>query len=218
VRPFAIEFRQIAGRKELMQPADGEVTRLLAELRSNPGAASELIPLVYDHLHRLAESYMRRERPDHTLQATLLADEACLRLLSRPGVDCQNQAQLFCMAANVMRQILVDHARARQTAKRGGKLQKLSLDSSLEFPPERSKMLIQLDDALKSLERIDRQQAQIVELRFFGGLTEEETAKVLGISPRTVRRDWRVARSWLYGELSSEERKSERPQRGENDA
>jgi RNA polymerase sigma-70 factor (ECF subfamily) len=218
VRPFAIEFRQIAGRKELMQPADGEVTRLLAELRSNPGAASELIPLVYDHLHRLAESYMRRERPDHTLQATLLADEACLRLLSRPGVDCQNQAQLFCMAANVMRQILVDHARARQTAKRGGKLQKLSLDSSLEFPPERSKMLIQLDDALKSLERIDRQQAQIVELRFFGGLTEEETAKVLGISPRTVRRDWRVARSWLYGELSSEERKSERPPRGENDA
>lgn len=192
-----------------MQPANGEVTRLLAELRSNPGAASELIPLVYDRLHRLAASYTRRERPDHTLQATLLADEACLRLLSQPGVDCQNQAQLFCMAANVMREILVDHARARQTEKRGGKLQKLPLDSSLVFSPERSRELIQLDDALESLQRVDRQQAQIVELRFFGGLTEDETAEVLGISARTVRRDWRVARAWLSAELGAEAGKEE---------
>ena len=182
----------------------GEVTRLLAEISGGDREAeSRLIPLVYDHLHRLAASYMRRERPDHTLQATLLADEACLRVLSQPGVDCQNRAQLFCIAANVMRRILVDHARARQTEKRGGKLQKLPLDSGLEFSPERSRMLIQLDDALQALQRVDRQQARIVELRFFGGLTEEETAEALGISPRTVRRDWRVARAWLYAELGA---------------
>ena len=194
-----------------MEPPAGEVTRLLEQLRSNPEAASELIPLVYDHLHRLAASYMRRERPDHTLQATLLADEACLRLLAQPGLDCENEAQFLCAAANVMRQILVDHARARQAEKRGGKVKKLTLPSCLEFLPQRPRELIELDDALKSLEQVDPQQAQIVRLRFFGGLTEEETAKVLDISPRTVRRDWRVARAWLYAALAGEAGGQARP-------
>jgi RNA polymerase sigma factor (TIGR02999 family) len=183
------------------------VTRLLVELRSgNPEAEAKLIPMVHERLHRLAASYMRRERPDHTLQATALVNEAYLRLVSQKGTGWQDRAHFFGIAARLMRRILVDHARARQAGKRGGRVEKLSLDEALDFSPARSRELIELDDALESLGRLDPQQARVVELRFFGGLTVEETAEVLGISPRTVKRDWRVARAWLHGELSGSKR------------
>jgi RNA polymerase sigma-70 factor, ECF subfamily len=185
-----------------MQPAAGEVTRLLVELRSgNPEAEAKLIPLVHQHLHRLAARYMRRERPDHTLQATALVNEAYLRLVSQEGTDWRDRVHFFGVASRLMRQILVEHARARQAGKRGGKVEKLPLDQALEVSPARSRELIELDDALESLGRLDPQQVRVVELRFFGGLTVEETAEVLGISPRTVKRDWRVARLWLHREL-----------------
>ncbi len=187
-----------------MEPSTGEITRLLVELRSgNREAEVKLVPLVYSHLHRLAAHYMRHERPDHTLQATALVNEAYLRLVSQEETGWQDRAHFFGVAARVMRQILVDHARARQAGKRGGPAEKLPLDEALELSPARSRELVALDDALESLGQIDPQQARVVELRFFGGLTVEETAEVLGISPRTVKRDWRVARAWLHGELSA---------------
>jgi RNA polymerase sigma factor (TIGR02999 family) len=186
-----------------MEPSAGEVTRLLVELRSgNPEARDKLIPLVYTQLHRLAARYMRRERPDHTLQPTALVNEAYLRLVSQKVASWKDRAHFFGIAARLMRQILVDHARVRREEKRGGKAEKLPLDQALEFSPARSRELTELDDALKSLERVDPQQARVVELRFFGGLTVEETAEELGISPRTVKRDWGVARAWLHGEIS----------------
>ena len=192
-----------------MTPASGDVTHLLTEIRSgSPEARDKLIPLVYEHLRRLAASYMRRERPDHTLQATALVNEAYLRLVSQKRISWQDRAHFFAIAARLMREILVEHARAHQTEKRGGKLEKLPLDQSLEFSPAKSRELIDLDDALESLARLDPQQARVVELRFFGGLTEEETAEVLGISSRTVKRDWVTARAWLHGELSVRKKSS----------
>ena len=186
-----------------MQTPGGEVTRLLAELRGgNPEAEAKLIPLVYSHLRRLAAHQMRRERPNHTLQPTALVHEAYLRLVSQKATGAEDRAKFFCVAANLMRHILVEHARARQAEKRGGQVGKVSLDQALEFSPSKSRELIELDDALESLARLDPQEARVVELRFFGGLTVEETAEVLGISPRTVKRDWRVARAWLHGKLS----------------
>ena len=197
-----VEFRQPLTGKVYMQPEAGEVTRLLVELRNgSPEAEAKLIPLVYNHLHRLAARYMRDERHDHTLQATALVNEAYLRLVPQEGTGWQDRAHFFAVAARLMRQILVEHARARQAAKRGGAVEKLSLDEALELSPARSRKLIELDHALESLGRLDPQQARVVELRFFGGLTVEETAEVLGISPRTVKRDWRVARLWLHREL-----------------
>jgi RNA polymerase sigma-70 factor (ECF subfamily) len=185
-----------------LQPADGEVTSLLAELRNgNPEAQAKLIPLVYKHLHRLASAYMRRERPEHTLQATALVHEAYLRLVSQGETDWRDRAHFFGVTARLMRQILVEHARARQAGKRGGAIERLPLEQALEFTPARSRELIELDSALESLEEIDPRQARVVELRFFGGLTVEETAEVLGIAPRTVKRDWSVARAWLHGEI-----------------
>ena len=186
-----------------MEPSSGEVTRLLGELRrGRPDAEAELLPLVYEHLHRLAAHYVRQERPDHTLQATALMNEAYLRLVSQENTDWQDRAHFFGIAARLMRQILVDHARGHQAGKRGGLAEKLPLDELRELSPTKSREMVQLDDALCSLEELDPQQARIVELRFFGGLTVEETAEVLGISPRTVKREWSVARAWLHGELS----------------
>jgi RNA polymerase sigma factor (TIGR02999 family) len=191
-----------------MQPSPGEVTQLLVALRKgSPEAQAKLIPLVYQQLHRLAASYMKRERADHTLQATALVNEAYLRLVDQEVTDWHDRAHFFGVAARLMRQILVDHARGHQAEKRGGMAEKLPLEKALEFSPARSRELVQLDDALGSLEQFDPQQARVVELRFFGGLTVEETAEVLGISPRTVKRDWSVARAWLHGELSREEAK-----------
>ncbi len=187
-----------------MEPASGEVTRLLAEFSNgNPEAEAKLMPLVYNHLHRLAASYMRGERPDHTLQPTGLVNEAYLRLASQGATKWRDRTHFFGIAARLMRQILVEHARARHAEKRGGTAQMVvSLDKGLDVSSARSGEVLQLDDALQCLERLDPQQARIVELRFFGGLTVEETAEVLGISPRTVKRDWAVARAWLHGELS----------------
>jgi RNA polymerase sigma-70 factor, ECF subfamily len=191
-----------------VEPACGEVTRLLAQISNgNAEAEAKLIPLVYDHLHRLAASYMKGERSDHTLQATGLVNEAYLRLVSQETTEWRDRTHFFGIAARLMRQILVEHARARHAAKRGGTDQMLvSLEKDLDVSSARSRELLQLDDALQCLERLDPQQARVVELRFFGGLTVEETAEVLGISPRTVKRDWAVARAWLHGELCHSER------------
>jgi len=182
----------------------GEVTALLVELRKgSPEAEAKLAPLVYKQLHRLAAHYMRRERPDHTLQPTALVNEAYLKLISQEETRWQDRAHFFGIAARLMRQVLVDHARTRQAGKRGGLVEKIPLEEVFEFSPERSRELIELDDALRGLERLDVQQSRIIELRFFAGLTVEETAEVLGISERTVKRDWSVARAWLHGELSA---------------
>jgi RNA polymerase sigma factor (TIGR02999 family) len=180
-----------------------EVTRLLIAWRNgDQHAFEELLPLVYDELRRLAGRYLRHERPGHTLQSTALVHEAYLRLVDQKSVQWQNRAHFFGVAAQMIRRILVDHARSHQTAKRGGGAAKLSLDEALATPEQRDLDLVSLDDALTGLTRIDEQQARIVELRFFGGLSIEETAEVLTISPATVKRDWVIAKSWLYREMA----------------
>jgi RNA polymerase sigma factor (TIGR02999 family) len=186
-----------------MDPAPGEITQLLIQVtQGNQEAESRLIPLVYGELRRLARRYMRNERPDHTLQATALVHEAYLRLAGQKDISWQNRAHFFGVAANVMRRILVDHARAKLAKKRGGSDQKVSLDEAILVHPESPQQFLALDEALKELAKRDPRQSRIVELRFFGGLSEEEAAEVLGISVRTVKRDWNVARAWLYKELS----------------
>jgi len=181
----------------------GEVTNLLIELKNgNRDAESRLMPLVYGELRRLAGLYMRGERPGHTLQATALVHEAYLRLVGYEDVDWQNRAHFFGVAANLMRRILVDHARAKQAKKRGGGDQKVSLDQAVLVRPEAPEQFLALDEALERLAKRDPRQARIVELRYFGGLSEEETAEVLEISVRTVKRDWSVARAWLYQQLN----------------
>ena len=164
-------------------------------------AASKLVPLVYDELRRLAGRYMRRERADHTLQATALVHEAYLKLVQHQSVDWQNRAHFFGIAAQVMRHILVDHARGHGREKRGAGQQFVSLEEALVFSPEKSVELLKLDESLQRLTKLDPRQGRIVELRFFGGLTVEETAHVLGISPKTVKREWSVAKAWLHGDL-----------------
>ncbi len=179
---------------------------MLAELRSgNKEALTKLIPLVYDELHRLAEHYMRNERVGHTLQPTALINEAYMRLASAEKADWQHRAHFVAVAAGTMRRVLIDHARKRKAAKRGGEQAALPLEDNLEFlSEERPEELIALDEALTRLQELDPRQSQVVELRFFGGLTVEETAEVLGISPKTVKRDWAVARAWLHGEMSKD--------------
>ena len=185
-----------------MDSSPGGVTELLVELRAgNPDAEAKLIPLVYEQLHRLAGHYMRHERPEHTLQPTALVNEAYLRLVAQRKVEWENRAHFIGVAARLMRQILVEHARAHQAEKRGALVQKISLDEDLEFSPEGPKELVALDDALERLHKLSPRQSRVVELRFFGGLSVEETAEVLGTSLRTVKRDWNVARAWLHGEL-----------------
>ena len=186
-----------------MQPSAAEVTGLLLELKTgNPEVGNKLVSLVYRDLHRLAVSCMRRERSEHTLQATALVNEAYLRLVAQKKTEWKGRAHFFGIAARLMRQILVEHARARHAVKRGGALAKLPLDEGLELSAAKARELLLLDEALESLARLDPQQARVVELRFFGGRTVEETAEALSISPRTVKRDWAVARAWLHGELS----------------
>jgi len=179
-----------------------EVTVLLSELaKGNPEAESKLIPLVYDELRRMADRYMRREREDHTLQTTALVHEAYLKLVEQHSVDWQSRAHFFGIAAQVMRRVLIDHARGHVREKRGGGQRAVPLDEALVFSPERASAFLELDEALDRLAAIDARQAKIVELRFFGGLTVEEVADVLAISPKTVKRDWSVAKAWLHGEL-----------------
>jgi RNA polymerase sigma factor (TIGR02999 family) len=168
-------------------------------------AREALIPLVYDELRRLARRHLRRERPDHTLQSAALVNEAYLRLIRQDQPQWQNRAHFFGVAAQLMRHILVDHARNRAAAKRGAGVPKLALDPELALPKERGVDLVALDDALNQLAALDPQQSRVVELRFFGGLSIEETSVVLGTSPATVKREWATARAWLQREMKSKD-------------
>jgi len=178
------------------------ITTLLAEwARGEPEALHRLTPLVYEELRRLASHYLRRESNGNTLQSTALVHEAYLRMVNQDAVNWQGRSHFFGIAARLIRQILVDHARKRQAGKReSGPL--LSLDESVGLPGGSQVDLIKLDDALASLAKIDEQQSRIIELRFFGGLSIEETAQSIGVSPRSVKRQWAIARAWLYRELS----------------
>ncbi len=185
-------------------PHTQEVTQLLVKLSAGDRSAlDDLLPLVYDELRRLADRYLRRERSDHTLQATALVNEAYLRLVDQ-NVPWQNRAHFFGVAAEMMRRILVDHARSHQAQKRGSGGIKLSLDDALNMSDERASDLIALDEALSALAEFDPQKSRIVELRFFAGLSIEETARVLGIGTATVIRQWKMAKAWLYHEVSKE--------------
>ena len=184
-----------------------DVTELLADLsQGQRRAADQLLPLVYTELRRLAAHYMRQERPDHTLQATAVVHEAYLRLVDRKHLSWQNRNCFVGVAAQVMRQILVDYARSHQAGKRGGEQQKVSLDEAIILAPEGVEGVAELDKALAHLEAMDLQQARIVELRFFGGMTVEETAALLGISPATVKREWSLAKAWLRREIKKSEK------------
>jgi RNA polymerase sigma-70 factor (ECF subfamily) len=186
----------------LSQQVSESVTQLLIEISNGDRDAVDLLlPVIYDELRKLAANYLRRERPDHTLQPTALVHEAYLRLVDQTRVNWQNRAHFFGVAAQIMRRLLVDYARKHNAEKRGQDFHKLSLDENIDRPIERSVELIALDDALKALAEFDGQKARIVELRYFGGLTVEETADVLGIAPITVKRHWRLAKAWLYGEM-----------------
>jgi len=182
-----------------------EVTQLLlAWSDGDRTALDKLTPLVYEELRRMAHRYMSRERPGHTLQTTALVNEAYLRLVNREAVQWQNRAHFFGIAAQVMRHILVDHARSHAYQKRGGGNQTISLDEAMVVSQERAAEVVALDDVLKELANIDPQQSRIVELRFFGGLTIEETAVVVGLSPATIKREWSTAKAWLYHELAKQ--------------
>jgi RNA polymerase sigma factor (TIGR02999 family) len=185
------------------------VTQLLVEWGNGDRQALEkLTPLVYQELKRLAARYLRRERQEHTLQSTALVHEAWLRLIDQNHVHWQNRAQFFGIAAEMIRRILIDHARNRRAAKRGDGAIKLSLDDALATPDRRDFDLVALDDALGDLSKLDPKQGKLVELRFFAGLSIEESAEVLGVSPATVKREWAVAKAWLYRELSERSRRS----------
>ncbi len=187
-----------------MDAAAGQITLLLKELScGNPNANDQLIPLVYSELRKLAAHYIRGERSGHTLQATALVHEAYLRLVDQKNVEWQDRVHFFATAAQTMRRVLIDYARQWQAEKRGGPDQvKVALDEGMAFSEDRSAELIAVDQALVRLANIDPLQCRIVELRFFGGLTVEEIAEVVGLSSRTVRREWKLAKAWLYCELS----------------
>jgi RNA polymerase sigma-70 factor (ECF subfamily) len=183
-----------------------QVTQLLADWSQGSLEAREaLMPLVYNELRQLAASYLRRERSDHTLQATALVHEAYLRLVEQDNVSWQNRHHFFGAAANLMRRILVDHARAHMAEKRGSGLLKVALTEAIAMSQEQPAELLALDESLTRLAAVDQQQGRIVELRVFAGLTVEETAEILGVSPATVKRDWAVAKAWLLREIRKEE-------------
>lgn len=180
-----------------------EITRLLVDWSNGDQQALErLTPLVYEELRRLAKRYLRQERPGHTLQSTALVHEAYLKLIGQHSVRWQNRAHFLGIAAQLIRRILVDYARSRHAEKRGADAPKFSLDEALAIPQGRDLDLVSLDEALKSLAGFDERQSRIVELRFFAGLSIEETAEVLHISPATVKREWTTAKAWLFREMS----------------
>jgi RNA polymerase sigma factor (TIGR02999 family) len=190
-----------------MSPQPGEITELLVSWSSGDDQALEkLIPLVYLELRKFARRYMGRESPDHTLQTSALINEAYLKLVDQRSLDWQNRAHFFAVAAKVMRNILIDHARGRRSTKRGAGAMKVTLNEVVKLTDERATELVALDDALKTLAEFDARQSQIVELRFFGGLSIDETAEVMKISPATVTREWRAARAWLRKQMSAAER------------
>jgi RNA polymerase sigma factor (TIGR02999 family) len=184
----------------------GEITQLLDHIRAGDSTAeSRLAELVYDDLHRMAQRYMRQERRENSMQATALVHDAYLRLVNQNEQTWQNRSHFFAVAARLMRQILIDHARARHAQKRGGPRVHLPLEDVVVVSDDRLDEILAVDEALTRLAARDERLARMVELRFFGGLTEEEAAEALGISPRTVKRDWQVAKAWLYGELRSKD-------------
>jgi RNA polymerase sigma-70 factor, ECF subfamily len=199
----SVQRRMLVSVMSENQPEQArDVTLLLSALtRGDEGAASKLIPVVYDELRRLAASYMRRERVDHTLQATALVHEAYLKLVEQRSVNWQSRAHFFGVAAQLMRRILIDHARGHSRQKRGGDEKKVSLDEAFVFSEQLADELLAVDDSLNQLAKIDPRQAKIVEMRFFGGLSVEEAAEALGVSPKTVKRDWSVAKAWMYADL-----------------
>src|SRR5437667_592990 len=191
-----------AQKDDVVTPSSGEVSKLLrAWTDGDRGALDRLTPIVYDELHRLAQRYMKRERPGHSLQTTALVNEAYMRLVDYKRMQWQNRAHFFAVSAQLMRRILVEHAR-RHNLKRGGGVQHVSLEEAAVVGGDEDVDLLALDDAMNGLARIVPRKVQVVEMRFFGGLSVEETAEVLKVSTVTVKRDWRAARAWLYRELT----------------
>jgi RNA polymerase sigma-70 factor (ECF subfamily) len=189
----------------MAEPHQHEITQLLRAWREGqPSVPEKLVPLVYGELHRLAKAYMARERPDHTLQTTALVHEAYLKLVDASAADWHDRAHFFAVCAQIMRRILVDSARSHRSLKRGGNLRPVQLEEALVVSPESEVDLVGLDDALEALAAIDPRKSRIMELRFFGGLSVEETAAVLKVSPETVLGDSKLAKSWLWRELSGE--------------
>src|ERR1700735_2431438 len=188
-------------KRTSMDPNPGEVTQLLKAMHDgDPGAADRLLPLVYSELHRLAQAYMRRERPDHTLQATALINEAYLRLAGE-DIDWTNRAHFIGLAAHVMRQVLVDYARRHHAERRAGGLQRVEMNDDLAVSPDRLDEVASIDQALTRLAASNPRQAKVVELRYFGGLSVEQIAQLLDIAPRSVKRDWSLARIALARDL-----------------
>jgi RNA polymerase sigma factor (TIGR02999 family) len=194
-----------------MIPTDSErITGLLNDLgRGETGAHAEIVPLIYPELRKMAARYLRRERQDHTLQPTALVHEAYLRMLGQRNHDWQNRAHFFAVAAELMRQILVDHARKRQAAKRGGGAFQVELSEALIATDSAADQVLEIDEAIRKLSQLDPRQAEVVVMCVFGGLTEEEIASVLKVSGRTVKRDWSMAKAWLRGVLSSASAKND---------
>jgi RNA polymerase sigma factor (TIGR02999 family) len=199
-----MEKSTLSGDDEARKPPCGEVSGLLrAWGDGDRGALDRLTPIVYDELRRLASRYMRGERPGHSLQTTALVNEAYIRLVDYRGMRWQDRAHFFAVSAQLMRRILVDHAR-RHNLKRGGGVQHVSFEDTAEVGSDRAADLLALDDALDALSRVDPRKVQVVEMRYFGGLSVEETADVLKVSPITVMRDWSTAKAWLYRELGGQ--------------
>jgi RNA polymerase sigma factor (TIGR02999 family) len=189
----------------MTSPSPDEVTQLLLDWSSGDKAAlDKLMPLVYEELRRLAHHYMGRERPGHTLQTTAIVNEAYLHLVNQRDVQWQNRAHFFGIASHMMRRILAGYARSRQYAKRGGGKHQVSLEEAMVVSEERVADMVALDEALNALAQIDERKSQIVEMRFFGGLSIDETAEVLGVSPGTVMRDWTLAKAWLRREIGKQ--------------
>jgi RNA polymerase sigma-70 factor, ECF subfamily len=188
-----------------MSTIRGQVTELLGDLqKGDPDAASRLLPIVYSELRRLAAHYMRGERPGQTIQATELVHEAYLRLVGQERIHWQGRLHFLALAATSMRRILVERARRKMTDKHGANIEKVELEENLVFSPQKSRDIVALDGALKSLEAMMPRQSRVVELRFFGGLEMEEIAKIEGVSLRTVQQDWSLARVWLHNEIAKE--------------
>jgi len=191
-------------------PLSKGVTELLVDCTNGDyEALDKLIPLVYEELRRLASHYLRRERSNHTLQTTALVHEAYLRLVDQKDSNWQNRAQFFGVAAQMMRRILVDYARSHRASKRGGSYRRVSLSEGAILSDDRDTDLTELDEVLERLATIDPQQSRVVELRIFGGLTVEETSEVMGISSRTVKREWSMARAWLHQQIKKTGKKDE---------
>ena len=185
-----------------MSEKDREISLILKDWSGGKRGSEEvLLSLVYDELRRIARQYLRKERADHTLQPTALVHEAYMKLIDISDVSWQDRAHFFAVASNVMRHILVDHARARHTEKRGGEAQRIALEDAVQLSDKSDVDLLALDEAMHRLAEFDAQQSKIVELRFFGGLTIEETAHVIGVSPATVKREWTMAKAWLFNKL-----------------